>query len=233
MSCLFENLQVRESIVRTIQRLRSIPNVARWNALRLYRAFSVCGDRYSAEWVASAFEKYGVQYKASERSRSEIYLEVLPMFTAGTVELLDSRKLITQFAGLERRTSRGSRDTVDHTVGAHDDLCNAASGALVMAAASGAGELGLIEFYKHAAAGEFRWPASDSPVEATRPCPRAGCDGTMFGRADNVDFYTCEKCGDCHLISRNAQTPTTRKDFLEQQSEEREAFRGVFGRFAK
>jgi hypothetical protein len=34
---------------------------------------------------------------------------------------------------LERRTSRGGRDSIDHAPGAHDDVANAVAGALVIA----------------------------------------------------------------------------------------------------
>ena len=43
-------------------------------------------------------------------------------------------RLIMQFHGLERRTARGGRDTIDHGPGQLDDLANAASGALVLLA---------------------------------------------------------------------------------------------------
>jgi hypothetical protein len=42
--------------------------------------------------------------------------------------LLDHPKLISQFVGLERRTSRSGKDTIDHAPSAHDDLCNCAAG---------------------------------------------------------------------------------------------------------
>jgi hypothetical protein len=45
--------------------------------------------------------------------------------------LLDNRRLATQLLGLERRTARGGRDSIDHASGAHDDLANAAAGVLV------------------------------------------------------------------------------------------------------
>jgi hypothetical protein len=38
-----------------------------------------------------------------------------------------------QFLGLERRATRGGRDTVDHPRGGHDDVSNAVAGALVHA----------------------------------------------------------------------------------------------------
>jgi hypothetical protein len=39
-----------------------------------------------------------------------------------------------QICGLERRTARGGRDSIDHAPGAHDDIANAAAGALVRVA---------------------------------------------------------------------------------------------------
>jgi len=37
-------------------------------------------------------------------------------------------RLAAQLCALERRTSRGGRDSIDHAPGAHDDLANAAAG---------------------------------------------------------------------------------------------------------
>jgi hypothetical protein len=109
--------------------------------LHHYRVGIVTGDRYAGEWPAQAFARHGVSYVPSERSKSELYLEVLPMFSSGRVRILDHLRLVAQLCGLERRTSRGGRDSVDHGPGghAHDDVANAATGALVLAAAQGTG----------------------------------------------------------------------------------------------
>ncbi|MGH8131897.1 MAG: hypothetical protein ACRETP_01485 [Steroidobacteraceae bacterium] len=101
--------------------------------LREYGIGQVVGDQYAGEWVAASFRKHGVTYKPSERSRSEIYLEMLPQFSRGVVELLDLPQLRTQLLLLERRTRSGGRDSVDHPRGAHDDLANSACGALLAA----------------------------------------------------------------------------------------------------
>lgn len=101
--------------------------------LRSYGCSTVVGDRYAAEWVVEAFAKEGIRYEASERDRSAIYLDALPLFTSGRARLLDSPRLAHQFASLERRTSRAGRDRVDHPPGGADDLANAAAGALVLA----------------------------------------------------------------------------------------------------
>ena len=58
---------------------------------------------------------------------------MLPLLTSRNVELLDDRRLVGQLLVLERRTSWGGRDSVDHPPGGYDDLINAALGALELA----------------------------------------------------------------------------------------------------
>ena len=98
--------------------------------LRSYRCSTVCGDRYSAEWVVSAFRQQGITYKHSELSKSELYLEALPLFMTQCVELLDVKRLTTELMSLERRTARSGKDSVDHPPQGHDDYANACCGAL-------------------------------------------------------------------------------------------------------
>jgi len=102
--------------------------------IRAYNVAQVTGDRYAAEWVVSAFKKAGITYRQAEHDRSALYLNALPLFTAGRVRLLDHPRLTRQFTSLERRTSRVGRDRVDHGPGGHDDLANAVAGALTLAA---------------------------------------------------------------------------------------------------
>ncbi|RVD21019.1 terminase [Mesorhizobium sp. M4B.F.Ca.ET.017.02.2.1] len=99
--------------------------------LDVYRISTVNGDRYAGTWVSDAFRKEGIRYIASERSRSEIYLDALPLLMSGSASLLDNTRLVGQIAQLERRTTRTGRDQVDHMTGASDDVANAALGALV------------------------------------------------------------------------------------------------------
>jgi hypothetical protein len=42
-------------------------------------------------------------------------------------------RLNTQLIGLEGRTARGGRDSINHAPGAHDDVANAAAGSLTLA----------------------------------------------------------------------------------------------------
>jgi hypothetical protein len=101
--------------------------------LGTYGVTRVRGDRYAGEWVGEAFRKKGVNYEPSTRTKSDIYVEMLPAMNSGKVLLVDHARLVSQLVGLERRTSRAGKDSIDHAPAAHDDLANAAAGALVEA----------------------------------------------------------------------------------------------------
>jgi hypothetical protein len=107
--------------------------------LKSYGVATVWGDRYGAFWVADAFQRHGIQLKHSPHSRSELYLNLLPMLSAGQAKLLDIKRLRGQLVALERRTIRGTgKEIVDHPskAGAADDLSNCVAGALVMVASA-------------------------------------------------------------------------------------------------
>jgi hypothetical protein len=99
-----------------------------------YGVETVRGDNYAPMWVTEAFAKQGLSYEQSKLSRSEIYLNLLPLLTSGRASLLDVPRLAIQLSSLERRASRAGRDSVSAPIGAMDDLANAAAGALVLAA---------------------------------------------------------------------------------------------------
>ena len=102
--------------------------------LKSYGVGRVEGDRYSGEWCVQAFLKQGIIYKNSERTKSEIYSEFLPVVMQGRAELLDNKKQAAEFRQLERRTGRGGgKDLIDHPPGLHDDTANACAGAAVAA----------------------------------------------------------------------------------------------------
>lgn len=99
--------------------------------LKAYRLSEVTGDRYGAAWVTERFQKNGITYKASDRSRSEIYQATLPLIMEGNIRLLDQKKMLSQFAALERRVNKGGKDSINHPTGGNDDVCNAVAGAIV------------------------------------------------------------------------------------------------------
>jgi len=100
--------------------------------LKTYRIARVTGDHYAGEWPREAFKKCGVTYDLSDRPKSAIYGDLLPLLNSGKVELLDHSKLYSQLVSLERRTGRG-RDNIDHPPKMHDDIANAVCGALLLA----------------------------------------------------------------------------------------------------
>jgi hypothetical protein len=101
--------------------------------LKSYRVSVVTGDRYAGEWPRERFSAYGITYRPAEMNRSELYLAFLPLVNSGRVDLLDNARMVTQFVGLERRTARSGKDTVDHAPGSHDDVANSVAGAAGLA----------------------------------------------------------------------------------------------------
>jgi hypothetical protein len=90
-----------------------------------YGVRTVTGDRYAGAWVEEAFRRHGITYEAAAQPKSELYLGLLPLVTAGVLEVPGDVELIRQLKLLERRRGAGGRDAVDHPAGAHDDRANA------------------------------------------------------------------------------------------------------------
>jgi len=180
--------------------------------LKRYGLSTVTGDRYSAQWVVQEFARCGVEYKASERSKSQIYLEALPLFSAQRCELLDLPRLKNQLVNLERRTARGGQDSIDHGVGQHDDIANAVCGALVLAA--GEGDIfGLIQLLEGIRDGRYDPEARMTlPTITTRPaqvpllpptvCPR--CASAQFVIRTGAALH-CNRCQ--HTFFKDGQAP--------------------------
>jgi hypothetical protein len=103
--------------------------------LKSYRITKVRGDRYAGEFPRELFRKHGITYELSQDPKSTIYVNFLPLINSGKVRLLGNKRLVTQLIQLERRTSRGGRDSIDHAPGGRDDVANAAAGALLAATA--------------------------------------------------------------------------------------------------
>jgi hypothetical protein len=108
------------------------------DVLKSYGVGVVVGDRYAGEWPRERFREHGVAYEPAALPKSDIYREALPLLNSHALELLDDRRLVAQLLGLERRTGRSGKDSIDHGPGGRDDLANAACGALVLAAQAAA-----------------------------------------------------------------------------------------------
>jgi hypothetical protein len=109
-----------------------------------------------------------VSYVPSELSKSDIYGEVLPLFTAQLVELPDVPQLEGQLRQLERRPRSSGHDAIDHPKGSHDDLANACCGALWMASRQPGQSRDDGSNITHAARDHDPW----ATVPDIRPAPR-------------------------------------------------------------
>jgi hypothetical protein len=101
------------------------------DVMRSYGIAETKGDRYSAEWCRERFRVHRITYRASDLTKSDLYLSLLPAINSRRVDLLDDARLISQLAGLERRAGRNGKDSVDHRPGSRDDTANAVAGCLV------------------------------------------------------------------------------------------------------
>jgi len=99
--------------------------------LKRYKINTVRGDKWAGSWPAEKFSQNGINYEAESRSKSELYIEMLPLLNSGQVQLLDRERMRRQLIGLERRTHTGGRQSVDHPPRQHDDIINSAAGAVV------------------------------------------------------------------------------------------------------
>jgi len=97
--------------------------------LKSYRITRVTGDRYAGEFPRELFRKRDIYYACAEKPKSDLFRDLLPFLNSGRICLPKSDRLINQLCGLERRTARSGRDSIDHGPGSHDDLANAVAGA--------------------------------------------------------------------------------------------------------
>jgi hypothetical protein len=135
--------------------------------LRSYGISQVRGDRYGGEWPREQFSNRGIRYVVADKTKSDIYRDLLPVLNSGRVELLDVPRLAGQLCGLERRTARGGKDAIDHAPGAHDDVANCVAGATVAVIQRGQDALhhmgpmiitnGQIDPWSYAAGGGNPW----------------------------------------------------------------------------
>jgi hypothetical protein len=156
--------------------------------LKGFHIHEIILDRFATSFVAEHFERAGISYRASEFSRSQLYIKLLPQLNSGTVVLLDHKRMAQQFAGLVRSCGRNA-DAVDHRSGQHDDCANATAGCLVeIFKDNQEGSLGLLEFERQISSGARRdhsaeppWKRAKTRSEAPRPqdgvpdpCPLCG-----------------------------------------------------------
>lgn len=101
--------------------------------VKSYGLSSVTGDRYAGSWPGDEFQNNGINYMPAKKPRSDLYLDLLPALNSGRVELPPDNRMVNQLIGLERRTSRSGKDSINHPPNAHDDRANAIAGLVSMA----------------------------------------------------------------------------------------------------
>jgi hypothetical protein len=111
-----------------------------------YRVKQVRGDHFGGEWPREQFRKCNVNYEPSAKPKSALYAALLPIINSRGVRLVDNSRLVSQLVGLERRTARGGKDSIDHGPSGHDDVCNSVAGVVSMLI--GDAEPGLIGYYR-------------------------------------------------------------------------------------
>lgn len=97
--------------------------------LKTYRIGLVRGDKYASEWPREQFRKRNIGYVCSEKTKSDLYRDLLPLLNSGRITLPKSDRLVSQLTGLERRTARSGKDSIDHAPNFFDDIANAVAGA--------------------------------------------------------------------------------------------------------
>jgi hypothetical protein len=118
---------------------------------KAYHVSEIEGDRYAGEWPREEFQKWGVNYRVAEKTKNELYLELLPALMSAQCELLDHPRLLAQLCGLERRTGR-LHDAIDHPPNTHDDCANCVAGVLAQVLAwNVTGQLGVLDWIKRKA----------------------------------------------------------------------------------
>jgi hypothetical protein len=165
--------------------------------------------------VRGEFAKCRINYRESNRTRSEIYAEMLAIVNSSRCELLDSQPLLVQMAGLQRHVGRSGRDLIDHRSGSFDDLANAASGAIVQVISGQRGILGVIAYEQMLTASTLPKPQFqfdklflfqfDAKIRAFQqaaptpqwkedplpPCPN--CKATCTAKLSQTE-YRCAEC---------------------------------------
>ncbi|MBI1650119.1 hypothetical protein [Hyphomicrobium sulfonivorans] len=135
--------------------------------LKAFGITRVTGDRYASEWPREQFRNHGIAYDVSQKTRSDLYRDMLPVLNSGKADLLDNAKLIAQIVSLERRVSRGGREIIDAPPGGHEDLCNAVAGVIEMCA--------VRRVFKGPTAVVGTWGRpSEYSDESEAPCPYVG-----------------------------------------------------------
>jgi len=87
--------------------------------------------RKGAPWLKPVLVQaaWGATRKKNSYFQAQFLRDLLPSLNSGQVVLPRHDRLVAQICGLERRTGRSGKDSIDHAPNGHDDLANAVAGA--------------------------------------------------------------------------------------------------------
>lgn len=97
------------------------------NILKSYNLTKVVGDNYAGETFKKDFEARGIFYSPCPQPKSMLYEMLEVEINCGRVSLPNDVSLISQLVSLVMRGSK-----IDHPASGHDDLANAAAGAVYL-----------------------------------------------------------------------------------------------------
>ena len=101
-----------------------------------YGITRVASDHWAGDFPREQFRKRGVIVDQSEKFKADIYVSALSWLSSRRVELYNVPRMIAQLCDLERKPGTTGKEAVNHPPGGHDDIINAACGALMLAAST-------------------------------------------------------------------------------------------------
>jgi hypothetical protein len=93
-----------------------------------YHVYRIKSDRWAGEFPREAFKKRGITCEVIDKTKSALYVDLLPELNSGSIILPRNERLLHQLISLERRVAHGGHDTIDHPSGQHDDIANCVAG---------------------------------------------------------------------------------------------------------
>jgi hypothetical protein len=151
--------------------------------IKAFGITSACADRWGLNFVATEFQRHGVDLEYSDKSSSEIFRQALPIIRSGRARLVDNERMLSQFCNLERRVLAGGNERIGHPERGnhHDDVAVVVAGCLVALSMASSAD-NWIEYYRRLNERAQMMPAErkdphghgwafGSPPEAAPPAP--------------------------------------------------------------
>ena len=96
--------------------------------LKEYGIRSVHADDYASEFQSRLWKKNHIKHIKIRRSKTQLYTDLLGMFSSGTIELLDDPEMKKQLLNLQRKAIGGGAERIDHVSGSDDAIANCCGG---------------------------------------------------------------------------------------------------------